>query len=82
MENIGSALVVTVIGMGVIFGVLAALLLVIYVMNALFPYVAPVKTKPAPIPPKGEEEEVVAVIHAALSRYLQRDPGKITIRKG
>jgi Na+-transporting methylmalonyl-CoA/oxaloacetate decarboxylase gamma subunit len=80
MENIGAAVSVTFIGMGVIFVVLTVLLFTIIVLNKFFPYVAP----PPPGAKKhnaGGDAETVAVIQAALTAYLGRQPGKITILK-
>ena len=77
MENIGSALTITVIGMGVIFVVLSLLLVTIIALNKVFPH-------KAPPPPAGEgvdeDTEVVAVIQAAIAAYLRRRPEEISIK--
>lgn len=77
MENVGSALIITVIGMTVIFIVLILLLVTIIALNRLFPYRAP-----APVVPSGvvDETETVAVIGAAITAYTGRKPGKMTIK--
>ncbi|MBF0171623.1 MAG: OadG family protein [Nitrospinae bacterium] len=84
MENLGASLVVTVIGMGVIFLVLGLLEACIYILVWAFPYVAPAAPKPKPVPASAGEQdtEVVAAIQTALTQYLKKDPGKITVRKG
>ncbi len=82
MENLGPALTLTVIGMGVIFLVLGLLEICILVLNKMFPYVAPPAPKPKPVKVTGEDdEEIVAVIQTALTQYLKKDPGKVTVRK-
>ncbi len=75
MENIGSALVITVIGMGVIFVVLTLLMATIVALNTAFPY------KKTPPPQSGAttgatETETVAVIQAAITAYLKRKKGE------
>ena len=65
MENLEPALIVTLIGMSVIFAVLAILYFSILSLERLFPYKAPVAAV-------GDNTETVAVIQAAISAYLKR----------
>lgn len=65
MENLMAALIVTVIGMSVIFVVLAILYVSILSLEKIFPYKAPVAAE-------GGESETVAVIQAAITTYLKR----------
>lgn len=61
-----SALIVTVIGMAVIFAVLAILYVSILSLEKLFPYKAPVEA-----PGGGDDTETVAVIQAAITSYIR-----------
>jgi len=72
MANVISALVITLIGMGVIFIVLGALWATIVGLEKVFPY----KEPPAAAP----DTELVAVIQAAITAYLKRKPGGISIK--
>ncbi len=76
MGNVSDALIVTVIGMGIIFLVLTILLFTIIILNKLFPY------KPEPVAdiPGGDNTELVAVIQAAITKYLKRRPSDIRIK--
>ncbi len=65
MENLEAALIVTIIGMAVIFAVLAILYVSILSLEKLFPYKAPVSAA-------GDESETVAVIQSAITAYLKR----------
>jgi len=80
MENIGAAVSVTLIGMGIIFFVLILLLFTIVVLNRLFPYVAPAPEPEPVMAGAPDEAEVVAVIQAALTHYLRKKPGKISVK--
>ncbi len=77
MGNVGIALIITVIGMGVIFVVLAILLGTIVLLNRMFPYIQ------APVEPAvtGNDSETVAVVTAAVTAFLKRKPGKVTIKR-
>lgn len=78
MANLWSALVVTVIGMGVIFIVLTLLLFTILALNKAFPFKTP---EPSPAKPAGgDDSETVAVIQAAIASYLKRRPDEISIK--
>jgi Na+-transporting methylmalonyl-CoA/oxaloacetate decarboxylase gamma subunit len=77
MENLDSALIITVIGMTVIFIVLFLLLVTIIGLNKAFPYQAPA---PATVP-SVNDAETTAVISAAITAYRGKKPGKMTIRK-
>ena len=65
------------LGMGTVFVFLGVLVAAMYAMSALAarlsvePRVTPPQTV-APAPPKSGDEEVVAVISAAISRYRSR----------
>ena len=78
MENLEVSLIVTVIGMGMIFIVLTLLLFTIIVLDKLFPYKEPHK-KPTEMvtAPVEDESETAAVIQSALTMYLKRKPGKL-----
>jgi len=67
MENLMAAFIVTVIGMSVIFVVLAILYVSILSLERIFPYKAPVSSA-------GDETETVAVIQAGITAYLRRRP--------
>lgn len=77
MENLGTSLTITVIGMTVIFTVLATLWVTIIVLDKALPYREPA---PEPVPADGVDAETVAVIQAAITKYLRRKPSKITIK--
>ena len=79
MENLDSALIITVIGMTVIFIVLVLLLFTIITLNRLFPYKAPAPaiTTPGIV----DDSETVSVISAAIAAYTGRKPDKMTITK-
>ncbi len=73
MENLTAALVVTLIGMAVIFAVLAMLWITIVTLDWIFPY-------RAPQPAEAEDTELVAVIQAAIAAYLKRKPEEVSIK--
>ncbi|VAX15276.1 hypothetical protein MNBD_NITROSPINAE03-557 [hydrothermal vent metagenome] len=73
MENLTASLVVTVIGMSVIFAVLAILYVSILSLERIFPYKAPAETA-------GDNTETVAVIQAAITAYLKRRPADTDTR--
>ncbi len=73
MENLAAALVVTLIGMSVIFAVLAILWITIVALDWIFPY-------GAPQPAEAEDTELVAVIQAAIAAYLKRKPEEVSIK--
>lgn len=70
MENIIDALIVTVIGMGIIFLVLIILLITIVALNKIFPYRAD----------ETGDEETIAVIQSAIAAYLKRRPVDVSIK--
>ncbi len=74
MENLASSLIVTLIGMSVIFLVLSILWLTIILLDKAFPYRA---TDSALII---DDTETVAVIQAAIATYLKRKPEDISIK--
>lgn len=65
MDNLGDALVVTLIGMLVIFAVLAILWISIILLEKVFPYKEPALVEE-------DNLETIAVIQAAISGYLKR----------
>ncbi len=73
MENLAAALVVTLIGMSVIFAVLAILWITIVALDWIFPYRAPQSAE-------AEDTELVAVIQAAIAAYLKRKPEEVSIK--
>ena len=75
MAGITTSLVITLIGMGVIFLVLGTLYLTILGLEKVFPYTEP----PAPAA-KGDEAEIVAVIQAAITMFRKQRVGKISIK--
>lgn len=77
MENLDAALIITVIGMTVIFIVLILLLVTIIGLNKVFPYQAPKPVTSAGI----DDAETVAVISAAITAYRGKKPGKMTIKE-
>ena len=76
MGNVADALIVTVIGMGIIFIVLIILLGTIIALNKIFPYVEPAPTGSV----EGADTELVAVIQAGIAQYLKRKPTDIRIK--
>lgn len=76
MENLETSLTITVIGMTIIFVVLATLWVTIIILDKALPY-----REPAPQPAAdGVDEETVAVIQAAITKYLRRKPSIIRIK--
>ncbi len=73
MDNLAAALVVTLIGMSVIFAVLAILWITIVALDWIFPYRAPQLAE-------SEDTERVAVIQAAITAYLKRRPADVKIK--
>ncbi|VAX16268.1 hypothetical protein MNBD_NITROSPINAE02-328 [hydrothermal vent metagenome] len=76
MGNVTDALIVTVIGMGIIFLVLTILLLTIVLLNKAFPHVP----EPVAETSGGDDTLLVAVIQAAIAKYLKRRPSDISIK--
>ncbi len=84
MSLVVSSIYISILAMGVIFVVLGTLIALIKVLDRCFPYQAP---PPAPVsarPAAGaadEEAEHLAVIHAVLSRHLEKDPSQIHLTR-
>ncbi len=76
MANLGVALTITLIGMGVIFVVLILLWIAIVSLDKIFPYKAPVMAASSTT----DDKELVAVIQAAIAVYLNRRPDSVTIK--
>jgi len=74
MENLVSSLIVTLIGMSVIFLVLSILWLTIILLDKAFPH----RTTDSAL--VIDDTETVAVIQAAIATYLKRKPRDISIR--
>ena len=80
--SVGDALMVAVCGMVVVFIVLAALALMIMVISKVvgsiegkMPVAAPaVKAAPAPAPKQEDDEEIIAVITAAVAAEMGTTP--------
>jgi Na+-transporting methylmalonyl-CoA/oxaloacetate decarboxylase gamma subunit len=72
---ITTSLIITLIGMGVIFLVLGVLYFTIIGLEKLFPYTEP----PAPAATE-DDAEVVAVIQAAISMFRRQRVSKISVK--
>lgn len=70
MAQLGSALILTVVGMGVVFGSLALLMVAIAVLKTLFPGVE--SRSPSVVDTGADQAVIAAVAASALSAYLGR----------
>tara|TARA_B100000686_G_scaffold351591_1_gene450813 strand:+ start:1237 stop:1500 length:264 start_codon:yes stop_codon:yes gene_type:complete len=81
MENLGTAITVSVIAMGVIFITLSVLIGIIRVLVSWMPYTTPssVKNQPNTSTENGEAADHIAAIHAAVCCYTGKPPEEIQI---
>ena len=71
MANLEPALIVTMIGMSIIFLVLGILWLTIFALNRIFPFKAPETQSGAASAPV-DDTQTVAVIQAAVTAYRKQ----------